>query len=296
MGRQRRLRQGAGRVICDVMAQPPTTPAGPGADLAAFARAHDPDRFLCALFAPAAARPALFALIAFNHELARAREAASNPVAALIRLQWWRDAVEEAAAGRPARRHEVAEPLHAAIRAGQLDAEGLLALVTAREAEAEEDAMPTEQDFVAWLRGTAGGWSAVAGGALGASAEMREVLRALGAAYGLAGVLRSVAAHAAQGRCLLPRDRLARVGLGPEEVVAAPASPALGALLREMAEEGLAALGGARRDVPAGMMAAALPAVLARRDLRRIARGVVPAHRGIGDRLAVTWAGLRGRV
>ena len=39
-----------------------------------FARAHDPDRFLCALFAPADRREALFVLIAFNHELARARE------------------------------------------------------------------------------------------------------------------------------------------------------------------------------------------------------------------------------
>jgi phytoene synthase len=128
----------------------------PATDLARFARAHDPDRFLCALFAPAARRGAIFALIAFNHELARAREATTNPVAALIRLQWWRDAVEEAAAGKPARRHEVATPLAAAIQAGLLDPAGLLAMADAREAEAEEDALATEPAFVAWLRGTAG--------------------------------------------------------------------------------------------------------------------------------------------
>ncbi|MBY0330364.1 MAG: squalene/phytoene synthase family protein, partial [Acetobacteraceae bacterium] len=81
---------------------------------AAIARAEDPDRFLCALFAPAARREALFALIAFNHELARARAAARTPLIALMRLQWWRDAVRDAAAGKPARRHEVAGPLHAA--------------------------------------------------------------------------------------------------------------------------------------------------------------------------------------
>ena len=72
--------------------------------IGAFARAHDPDRFLCALFAPAERREAIFALVALNHELARAREAATNPMAALIRLQWWRDVVEEARDGRPARR------------------------------------------------------------------------------------------------------------------------------------------------------------------------------------------------
>jgi phytoene synthase len=266
-------------------------------DLAGFVRAHDPDRFLCLLFAPPARRDALLALAAFNHELARAREAATNPIAALIRLQWWREAVEEAAAGKPARRHEVAAPLHEAVAAGALDPALLLALVEAREIEAEEGAIATEQDFVTWLRGTAGGWSAAAGAALGAEAEGREVLRALGAAYGLAGVLRSVAAHAAQGRCLLPRDRLAAAGLSAEAVIAAPGAPALAALVRDMAAEGAEALAGARRDIPPGTFAAALPAVLARRDLARIMHGKpVAAPRGLGDRAAVMLAGMRGII
>jgi len=269
----------------------------PLSPIGAFARQHDPDRFLCAIFAPPARREAIFALTALNHELARAREATSNPMAALIRLQWWRDAIEEARAGRPPRRHEVAEPLHAAIAAGVLDADALLAMADAREAEAEE-AIATEQDFVAWLRGTAGGWSAAAGLALGGDANAVEALRGLGAAYGLAGVLGSVAAHAAQGRCLLPADRLARAGLAAAGVIAAPGDPALRALLREMAAEGLVALDGARRDVPPGTVAAALPALLARRDLARIAaRGAAPAGgRGVVDRLAVAWSGLRGRL
>lgn len=262
----------------------------------AFARAHDPDRFLCALFAPADKREAVFALIALNHELARAREAASNPLAALIRLQWWRDAVEEARSGRPARRHEVAGPLHDAVTAGMLDPDALLGLIDAREAETEEGGLATEQDFVTWLRGTAGGWSSVAGRALGASPESAEVLRGLGAAYGLAGVLRSVAVHARQGRCLLPADRLAGAGLSAEEVLAAPDAAPVAALVREMAAEGLAALAAARRDVPAEAIAAALPAVLAQCDLARLARGRATGERGLGDRLAVSWAGLRHRV
>jgi phytoene synthase len=269
----------------------------PGADLSGFVRAHDPDRFLCALFAPVARRGAIFALTAFNHELARAREAATNPIAAQIRLQWWRDAVEEAAAGKPARRHEVAEPLAEAIRVGALDPAALLAMADAREAEVAEEGLATEAEFVAWLRGTAGGWSAAAGRALGADAEGAEVLRALGAAYGLAGVLRSVAAHAAQGRCLLPRDRLAAAGLSADAAIAAPAAPSLRARVAEMAAEGAEALHGARRDIPPGTTAAALPAVLAARDLSRLAAGrEVPAPRGFGDRLAVVWTGLRGWV
>lgn len=264
--------------------------------IGAFARHHDPDRFLCALFAPAERREAIFALIAFNHELARAREAASNPMAALIRLQWWRDAVEGARSGAAARRHEVAGPLHEAIAAGALDADALVAMADAREIETEEEGIAGEEAFVAWLRGTAGGWSAAAGVALGAEPAAAEVLRALGAAYGLAGVLRSVPAHAARGRCLLPRDRLARVGLTAEAVIGGAGGAALAGMLREMAAEGLEALRGARRDVPRAAIAGALPAVLARRDLGRLAAGREPGARGFGDRLAVTLAGLRGSV
>ncbi len=81
--------------------------------LAALLRQHDPDRFLTALFAPPERRDALLALYAFNHELARAREVASEPTLALIRLQWWREVV-----GGAVRHHAVATPLSAAIDAG----------------------------------------------------------------------------------------------------------------------------------------------------------------------------------
>ena len=45
------------------------------------------------------------------------------------------------------------------------------------------------------------------------------------------------------------------------------------------------------------LIAPALPAVLARRDLHRLAAGkAVPMPRGVADRVAVIWAEVRGRV
>jgi phytoene synthase len=68
------------------------------------------------------------------------------------------------------------------------------------------------------------------------------------------------------------------------------------AVLALLAEEGRALLRqGADVPVPRGAIAAALPAVLARRDLARWP-SLAPARRGIGDRLAVTIAGLRKRL
>jgi phytoene synthase len=74
-------------------------------------------------------------------------------------------------------------------------------------------------------------------------------------------------------------------------------APALAALCAEMAAEGVEALRTAPRDVPKGRVAPALLAVLAARDLRRLAAGkVVAMPRGVADRVAVIWAGWRGRV
>jgi phytoene synthase len=273
-----------------VMAAAPLSPLG------AFARAHDPDRFLAAIFVPPPVREAFFALIAFNHELARAREATTNPVAALIRLQWWRDAVAEAAEGRPARRHEVALPLHGAIVSGTLAADDLHGLIDAREAETEEGGIPTRDAFGAYLRASAGGFALAGGRLIGAPDAALPLLQRLGALHGLAGVLRSVAAHAAQGRCLLPVDALSEAGLSPEAVVAEPGLAA--SLVRALAEEGGAMLGKAMAEtLPRVAVPAVLPTVLAARDLRRMAAGrPVPNPRGLGDRLAVSIAGFRGRL
>jgi phytoene synthase len=261
-------------------------------DLADFARRHDPDRFLCALFAPAAPRRAIFALLAFNHELARAREATSTPIATLIRLQWWRDAVGEAAAGLPARRHEVAGPLHAAITAGALDAPGLLGLIDAREIEAEEAGIPTRESFGAYLRAGAGGLALAMAGVLGVPEAALPAVQRAGAFHGLSGLLRSIGAHAAQGRCLLPRDSLAEAGLSAEVVIADPACAE--PLRRALAQEAVAALG---EPLPRAALPIALLALLARRDLRRMAAGQpVPNPRGFADKAAVAWAGLRGRA
>jgi hypothetical protein len=129
--------------------------------IAKLVRRHDPDRFLTALFAPPDKRDALLTLYAFNHELARAREVVSQPPLALIRLQWWREVVEGAQ-----RRHEVAEPLLAAIDRGELDRDDLAALIDAREIEAE----PCIETLSAWrgyLLASAGGLAVAAARLLG---------------------------------------------------------------------------------------------------------------------------------
>jgi phytoene synthase len=274
----------------------------PLSDLAATLRRNDPDRFLCALFAPPAQRETLFLLAAFDHELARARAATSTVMTGLIRLQWWRDVVEEATGDTPARQHEIAAPLCAAIRDRQLDPAALLPMIDAREAEVEEE-MPGVEALWAFLRGTSGGHAVAAGQILGAPAATLPALQALGAAFGMARMLRGLGPAATQGRTLLPVDVLAEHGLAPADVVRDPMNPGVAVVARILAKDALRRVHEARRDLsgrlPRQAVAAALPGRLAARDLRRVlapawSAATVPPPRGFMDRAAVIWGGWRG--
>lgn len=250
-------------------------------------RRHDPDRFFCTLFAPARHRETLFLLYAFNHELARAREATSQPTLALIRLQWWREVVEGAD-----RAHEVASPLAAALRAGWLRPETLLTMIEGREMAAEAT-IPTFEVFQAYVRATAGTLAEAAGEALGADGATGGRLRAAGTAYGVAGVLRSVAVLARQGRCLLPADLLAKHGLSAEAVAADPETTRLAPVRDRLIAWGTAQLRAGAGRYPRAAVAAALPAAFASRDL---GRGSTSGPRPFGDRIAVAWAAARKSI
>ena len=109
-----------------------------GVDLSAPAemvRALDPDLFHAALFATEPARERLMVLYAFDIELSKAAAKTSEPLISRMRLQWWRDLLDEIAAGEPARKHEVAGPLHAVISEQALPVADLMALIDAHEVE-----------------------------------------------------------------------------------------------------------------------------------------------------------------
>ena len=100
-------------------------------------RMADRDRFLAALFAPEPARRGLLALLAFDHELARTRSVTREPMLGRIRLEWWREAVAEAAGSGKPRAQPIVEALSEIARRHGLSAEGLTALIDAREEEIE---------------------------------------------------------------------------------------------------------------------------------------------------------------
>ena len=145
----------------------------------------DPDRAAIIAFQPAAARPGLHALHAFNLEVAHLGETASEPALGAIRLQWWRDALDEATSGRE-RRHAVLQPLTAAIRRHDLPAACFRRLLDAREMDLEA-APPT--DLPAYARETGGTLTALAGQIVSGRPGSEDI----GTAWALIGWLRAAA-------------------------------------------------------------------------------------------------------
>ncbi len=104
-------------------------PAWPFAHCEALVREGDRDRFFATLFAPADKRPHLFALYAFNLEIARIRDSISEPALGEIRLQWWRDTLQGEARGN-VRGNPVAAALDDAIVRFRLPRQALVDLST----------------------------------------------------------------------------------------------------------------------------------------------------------------------
>ncbi|WP_299280605.1 squalene/phytoene synthase family protein [uncultured Tateyamaria sp.] len=158
----------------------------------------DPDRFRTVMAAPVAARAMLFPIYAMNVEVSRAPWVTQEAMIAEMRLQWWRDALEEIARGRAVRKHEVTTPLAGVI--GPEQAKMLDESVTARRWDIYPEPFEDEAHMDAYIDQTAGHLMWTAAAALGAPAQAEGDVRALAFAAGTAAFLRAVPALAAAGR------------------------------------------------------------------------------------------------
>src|SRR3954471_20313299 len=113
----------------------------------ALVRAHDKDRYLASLFAPPEPRRHLFALYAFNLEIAHVQAMVRDPMAGAIRLQWWREALLGARPGE-AEASPVAAAIHAALAETQADHAPLIELIETRRAELFGEAVTTTEPAI----------------------------------------------------------------------------------------------------------------------------------------------------
>jgi phytoene synthase len=269
---------------------------------ARMVRDADRERWLCALFAPDRVRPAMLALLAFNLEVARARDAVREPHMALIRLQWWREALEACAAGSP-RRHPVCLALAPVLAATPAIAPLLASIVDAREQDAVETPFAATAGLLAYADATGGALAQAMAYAIGVE-DPRAIAAAaaLGRGWSLAGLLLAAPQLAQRRWCPLPEASLERHGVDREAWLAGrPGSGGAAAVaeISGLARDAFASVGRAE----AGALGLGLGGlrVLGRAHLRRIARAdndvfapmlAAPMH-AAALRLAVAWLARR---
>ena len=229
-------------------------------------RAGDPDRYFATLFAPQGARPHLFALYAFSLTIARVREAASNPMAGEIRLQWWRDALQGEARG-DVKANPVAAALLDAIVARRLGRQPFVDLIDARVFDLYDDPMPRLNDLEGYCGETASALFRLASLILCDGAEPGGAAAAghAGVAYGITGLLRALPWHARGGQVYLPADVFRAHGVTREDIVTGRGGPGLrGACadLRADARRHLAAYEAEKATIAPTARAAFLPLAL----------------------------------
>lgn len=204
-------------------------------------RQADKDRYLATLFAPEPARRHLFALYAFNVEIARVREMISEPMPGEVRYQWWRDVMMGTARGIVVD-HPIAHALLDTIQACKLPVKTLLDVIEARTFDLYDDPMPSINSLEGYCGETSSALIQLAAMCLtgGRDPGTAEAAGHGGVAYAIAGLLRALPYHARRGQCFLPVDLLARHGSSQDDVVSGRVTPGLLATL--------AALRGIARD------------------------------------------------
>ncbi|MCA0043732.1 squalene/phytoene synthase family protein [Celeribacter litoreus] len=177
----------------------------------------DEARFRATMAAPVAAREVLFPIHAFCLEVAKAPWVTKEAMIAEMRLQFWRDVLQEKIDGKPARAHEVAAPLVAVL--DEASAEALDASVTARQWDIYRDPHEDAEAFQRYLHASYVIPMHVAARKLGAPESASKALNRLGYAGALARYLMAIPGLQSAGRIPLVDGR--------PEAVAALAKEAL---------------------------------------------------------------------
>ncbi len=245
-------------------------------------RAGDPERAFLLAFVPRRVRPVMTALVALDLEAGRILDRVQEPVAALMRIAWWQEAVDDALAGRPA-----AQPLLRLLAGLQahpalVAATDLKAIFAAREAFVREDGELSLADALLRARATGGLLNRLGAEALhraghgpasGHRAGWLAAAEDMGTAYQITRYLGGVQREARAGRLWLPGLTAERRATIPARAVFRGPWPApLTALLRDLTGSAKALLAAVGECLPPRLpLAARQPFLLSAYVARDIA-------------------------
>jgi phytoene synthase len=174
------------------------------AEVRRVARQFDYNRYLAALLAPAPARDGLLAIAAFHGEISRIPVSVAEPTIAAIRLQWWRDQLDDAAWDGP----PVVHALRRALGAQNIPLADAVPIVDAYEELLHPGALSTPEAVEAFTNQGQGTAVRLAARLLRATQLEPDVplITAAAQCYGRMQLLRALPLLLQKGRDPLARD------------------------------------------------------------------------------------------
>jgi len=198
---------------------------------AELVRKADRDRFIGSLFAPPQHRNALYALYAFNTEVARVRDLAREAMPGEIRLQWWHEVLGGERGGE-ARASPVAAAVLDTAERYRLPIDEMLDLIEARRFDLHNEPMLTIAQLENYAVKTSSAVIKMAAQILGTDAS--AAARPAGVVSAITSLLAALPNHTARGQLFLPLQLLERHGLTPRDVLARVRSASLNAAVAEL--------------------------------------------------------------
>ncbi|KNC85360.1 hypothetical protein SARC_02452 [Sphaeroforma arctica JP610] len=183
-------------------------------------RKHDAEHFLSSLWLPADIRQAVFAIRAFNIEVAQIREVTSEIQIARIRSQWWRDSLGFVYENAKDPGHPVLKELAKAVHTHQLNRRWLERLIREREKRFDESGFMSMDEVEDYSEGINSSLLYLSLQCVGVSdIHADHAASHLGKTEGIITLLRGVQYHARRRKVFLPMDQLLAAGVSQEEVI-----------------------------------------------------------------------------
>lgn len=240
-------------------------------------RKYDYYRYLCCLLAPDYVRGNIITIYAFNNEIAKIAHIITEPMAGHIRLQWWRDAIEEIYDGKPVRHnHEVVHALYEMISEFDIDKSLFDSLIDAREADIEFTTPPNIESLANYSVATSSNLFNLLFAILGLNSEhAKEAAYYGGISYAITGIMRGMKHNAYHNKIMLPQDLMNKARISAEDVIEGKGLEKAKGITKNLCDKAMVNLQHARQlknDLPKDAKTILLPLSIISPFIKRIRR------------------------
>lgn len=251
-------------------------------------RKQDYEGFLVSLLMPDTSRSAAITLRAFNAELASVRDSVSNVHIGKMRLQFWKDGLENIYAGKPSHQ-PIAKELFKAVNRHKLSKRWLSQMIKERENTLEDKPFPSVADVESYAENTSSSLLYLVLQSLGIQdVHADHAASHIGKSQGIVNLIRGIPLLAQRRDVLIPMELTIKYDLSQEDIIRGNRCQDMKDMTFELASLANSHLKHARelkKDVTPGAIPAFLATAPIESYLKRIQRADFDVfHRSLSNR------------